>query len=91
MRRAGWISLAAALVLALGACGKQGPLRAPDDAEAAYTYPKIYPNPATVLPDPAQEPEARLRARDSLEGAGDIFVAPNQRRTTRTYGTPAPQ
>ena len=97
MTRAAQVSLAAALVLALvpalAACGKQGNLRAPDDAEEAYTYPRSYPNPATVVPpdDPGQEPAARPRSREVLEGAGDISVFPNLRRTTTTYGTSAPQ
>lgn len=97
MTRAAQVSLAAALVLALvpalAACGKQGSLRAPDGEEGAYTYPRTYPNPATVVPpaEPGQELEARPRSREVLEGAGDISVFPNLRRSTTTYGTPAPQ
>ena len=93
MRRAIPACLAALLVLSLGACGKKGTLRAPDDAEAAYTYPRPYPNPATVVPEagPVPEPEARPRTREVPEGAGDITVLPNLRRTKTTYGFPAPQ
>ena len=93
MTRAAQISLAAALVLALAACGKQGSLRAPDGEEASYTYPRVYPNPATVVPpaEPGQEPAAKPPSREVLEGAGDISVFPNLRRTKTTYGTPTPQ
>ena len=92
MRRAVLAWAAALLVLAPAACGKQGNLVAPEGEEDAYTYPQSYPNPATVVPQAgtAQEPEARPRARDALDGAGDITVLPGSRRTTKTYGTPAP-
>ena len=93
MRSARKASLAAALVLALAACGKQGTLRAPDGEEGTYTYPRAYPNPATVVPsdDPGQAPTARPRSREVLEGAGDISVFPNNRRTRTTYGAPGSQ
>jgi hypothetical protein len=75
---------AAALALALlGACGKRAELREPDDATEPYTYPKAYPNPASV------DPNARPVTRAAPKGAGDISVEPSTSRKTTTYGTPA--
>ena len=94
-------SLAASLALTLAACGKQADLRGPDGREGEFTFPRPYPNPATVVPaagpaqgptqGPAQEPAARPQSREVLEGAGDISVFPNTRRTRTTYGSPAPR
>ncbi len=74
--------------LALSACGKRAPLRAPDDATEAYTYPRVYPNPATVLPSgkTAEKP----RSREITRGAGDLTSFPNP-RTKTTYGDPDAQ
>ena len=82
-----------ALAVALGACGKRGGLRAPDDATDAYTYPRAYPNPATVLPSglpsgrPAGEPAATPGTREVLPGDRDDSPFSDPRRKT-TYGNP---
>ncbi|MDJ0608446.1 MAG: hypothetical protein QNJ67_05675 [Kiloniellales bacterium] len=59
----------AALLLAavlLGACGKKGNVRPPEDEAGAYTFPRAYPAPASVLPAGDEEklqpsPEPRLK------------------------------
>ena len=88
MRRGPVMTLAAVLALAvvLGACGKRGTLRAPDDATEAYTYPRQYPKPETVVP---QDTTAR-RSGELSPNAGDLSPFPNARKTT-TYSSPAPQ
>ncbi len=58
----GAVLLAAAL---LGACGKKGGVRPPEDNAGAYAFPRPYPAPASVLPAGDQEelqpsPEPRL-------------------------------
>ncbi len=77
------ILVAVATALALSACGKRAPLRAPDGAEEAYTYPRVYPNPATVVP--AGTPDPKLRSREIPGAAGDLSTFPNP-RTKTTYG-----
>lgn len=84
MTRAGLICALVAALLVLGACGKKGDLRAPDGEEAAYTYPRTYPKPASVLPQGASPPP---RTREVPAGAGDISPLPQPRRKT-TYGDP---
>jgi len=74
--------------LALSACGKRADLRAPDGEEAAYTYPRTYPNPSTVLP--AGTEYKRPRSREIPRGAGDLSPFPNSRKKT-TYGDPTAQ
>ncbi len=76
-----------ALAVALGACGKRGSLRAPDDATEAYTYPRQYPKPETVLP---KGDTAVRRSGEVSPSAGDLSPFPNSRKTT-TYSSPAPQ
>ena len=80
------ILVAVVMALALSACGKRAPVRAPDGAEEAYTYPRVYPNPATVLP--AGTPDTKLRSREIPGGAGDLSSFPNP-RTKTTYGDPS--
>ncbi len=63
--------VACVLALALSACGKRADLRAPDGEEAAYTYPRVYPNPATVLP--AGTEDTKLKSREIPRGAGGKF------------------
>ena len=80
--RAYTLCAAAIALLLLGACGKRADLREPDDATTPYTYPKFYPNPASV------DPNARPAKRAAPKGAGDISVEPSTRRSTTTYGAP---
>ena len=89
MRRRPIVSLVMVLALAavLGACGKRGTLRAPDDATEAYTYPLQYPKPETVVP---QDGGAAQRSRELPSAASDLSPFPNSRKTT-TYGGTAPQ
>jgi predicted small lipoprotein YifL len=74
--------------LALSACGKSAPVRPPDDAATAYTFPKVYPNPATVLP--AGSTDTTLRSREIPVGAGNLSPLPNARKRT-IYGDPDAQ
>lgn len=89
MKRRGILPLIAfmALAVALGACGKRGTLRAPDDATEAYTYPRVYPSPATVLPSglPSGEATAKPRTREVLPGDDELSPFQDRRRKT-TYG-----
>lgn len=88
-RRAAVLSLvAAALAVSLGACGKRGKLEAPPGEESRYTYPRAYPDPASVLPP--ETGEATPRSREAPSHAGDISPIPSGRRTT-TYGQPPVQ
>ncbi len=43
-------ALALALLLGLGACGKESRPSAPEGEESRYIYPQVYPKPASVLP-----------------------------------------
>ncbi len=79
------IMVACVLALALSACGKRADPRAPDGEEAAYTYPRVYPNPATVLPAGAED--TKLKSREIPRGAGDLSPFPNS-RTKIIYGNP---
>jgi len=77
---------AVALVLAaLGACGKRADLEPPPGEESRYTYPRAYPDPASVLPPGTGE--ATSRSREVPSHAGNISPIPGGRRTT-TYGQP---
>jgi hypothetical protein len=82
------ILVALAAALALSACGKRAGLRPPDGEEKVYTYPKVYPNPATVLPPGATD--TTLRTREIPEGLGDLTPLPKGRKKT-IYGDPAAQ
>ncbi len=84
--RAVFAVLAAALLLS--ACGKRAGLRPPDDAAEAYTYPRVYPNPATVLPSGTRD--EKLRSREIPPSAGNLSPLPNSRKKT-TYGDPDAQ
>ena len=66
-RDSAWLALAALLLAAalLGACGKKGNVRPPEDQADAFTFPRAYPAPDSVLPAGDQEklepsPEPRL-------------------------------
>lgn len=39
-----------ALTLAVTACGRKGAIEPPEGEAAAYTYPRTYPDPATMVP-----------------------------------------
>jgi len=61
--------LAAALLGTLGACGKKAGLRPPDGEAAAYTWPRAYPDPATVRPEKTAEKETETTRTPSREQA----------------------
>ncbi|GAB5470093.1 MAG: hypothetical protein Kilf2KO_31230 [Rhodospirillales bacterium] len=50
-RRVTRVGLLAGTALLLAACGRKGPISAPDGREELYTHPRTYPNPATVVPN----------------------------------------
>lgn len=64
---------------ALSSCDKWGFLWPPEGEERSDTYPRIYPNPASVLPKTEVE-EWKTPAH-----VGDISIWPNS-RTKTTYG-----
>jgi hypothetical protein len=74
-------ALALALLVTLGACGKQGRPSAPEGEESRYTYPRIYPKPTSVLP---QEEEA-LKTGEAPAHAGGISAFPPDTRSKTTY------
>jgi predicted small lipoprotein YifL len=79
-----WPLLAAVILAAsLAACGKKANLAPPENAQVPYTYPKQYPNPASVLPSP--EEEAATPARPAPPHAGTLTPFPLDRTTTTTY------
>lgn len=61
--------LATALLGALGACGKTAALRPPDGEAAAYTWPRAYPDPATVRPEKTAEKNEATSLTPSREQA----------------------
>ncbi|MGO1120356.1 hypothetical protein ACTL6U_16745 [Rhodovibrionaceae bacterium A322] len=84
------LSLAA---LALTACGKVGPLRAPEGQESSYNYPKTYPAPQSVLPSapvPEQSQEQREEEVEKATKYGTLKPRPDPydplSTTTKTYG-----
>ncbi len=60
---------------ALSGCGKKGAPRPPEGEESSYTYPGIYPSPASVLP----KTEAG-KWEDVGAHASDISVWPKSRK-----------
>jgi hypothetical protein len=50
MRPTTALILASALALGLAACGKKGAPYPPEGQEEAYTYPRPYPAPETLVP-----------------------------------------
>ncbi len=70
---------------ALSGCGKKEAPRPPEGEESSYTYPGVYPNPASVLPKTEAE-EWKTPAH-----AGNISVFPITSRTKTTYGPDVPQ
>ncbi len=82
-RRTWSLLFAVALLATLSACGKKAGLRPPDDAAASYTYPKQYPNPASVQPESETPSETQKRLPPPF--AGDLSPLPNDRAPTTTY------
>jgi predicted small lipoprotein YifL len=72
-----------ALLATLAACGKKSGLDPPDGTTASYTYPKLYPNPASVLPE--SETPSKTQKRLPPPFAGDLSPLPNDRAPTTTY------
>ncbi|MFQ5775682.1 MAG: hypothetical protein ACE5GS_14265 [Kiloniellaceae bacterium] len=88
-RRGLALALAAAVLAGgLAACGKRASPRPPDGEESRYTYPRSYPDPATVLP--RAEPEAAPPSRRAPVHAGGLSPFPTS-RTRTTYGEPTDQ
>ncbi len=83
-----FLFLLCAVTLAVGVagCGKKSSPRPPEGEESAYTYPRIYPDPAGVLPtEPkAAEPEAEDPGDPTAPGQEGIILFPKS-RTTTTY------
>ncbi len=90
LARTGLCLVLPALVLvgALAGCGKKGPPGPPEGAASNYTYPKTYPNPASVLPE--HEADERKERRAPAH-AGGISTFPATSRTKTTYGSGAAQ
>ncbi len=83
-----------ALPLALlGACGKKGDLRPPPGEAAAFTWPKQYPAPRTVVPgEAAEEEQEPVRPDSGFAEPNRGFLAPSalpsrgtDRSTRRVY------
>lgn len=80
---------------ALGACGKKGPLRAPEGEESRYTYPRFYPapTPGTVTTGPAPRPPAETEQEPTVRPLADepSNLAPipdeDERSETETFGS----
>ncbi len=75
------LALLATLGATLGGCGKEGRPNAPEGEESRYTYPQVYPKPASVLP---QEEEA-LKTGEAPTHAGGIGAFPSDTRSKTTY------
>jgi hypothetical protein len=73
---------------ALSGCGKKSAPRPPEGEESSYTFPRTYPNPASVLPE--TEAEERKDSRAPAH-AGGISTFPATSRTKTTYGSGAAQ
>ena len=54
-RQAVLLTAVVALALAVTACGKKSGLSPPEGEEELYTYPRSYPAPSTVRPQPPLE------------------------------------
>jgi predicted small lipoprotein YifL len=77
-----WL-IAAALTVSLSACGKKSNLEPPEDTAASYTYPRTYPNPASVLSE--KDEERKTETRPAPPHAGGLSPFPADRTTTTTY------
>ena len=74
---------------ALSSCGKKGQPGPPEGEESSYTYPGIYPNPASVLPKTEAE-EKETEKWKTPAHAGGITVFPNKSYTKTIYGRGVP-
>lgn len=86
--------LALALLLGLGACGKESRPSAPEGEESRYLYPQIYPKPSSVLPqgeDIVVEMEEEAEAEEAPHTgevpthAGGIDIFPTDTRSKTLY------
>ncbi len=80
--------LALALLLGLGACGKENQPSAPEGEESRYIYPQVYPKPASVLPQEEVVVEGEEEAPKTGEvptHVGRIGVFPTNTRRETTY------
>lgn len=82
LRAAMTLALLASLGATLGACGKEGRPSAPEGEESRYTYPQVYPKPATVVP---LEEEEALKTGEVPAHAGGISAFPLDTGGTTTY------
>lgn len=79
-----WRLLAAvAVVAAVSGCGKKAGLEPPEGQEGTYTYPRVYPNPETVLPSKDKKSESPTYQAPPF--AGGLSPFPQDRTTTTTY------
>ena len=83
LRRAWPFFIAVAVLSTLAACGKKAGLDPPDETAASYTYPQVYPDPASVLP-PDTETPSETKQQLPPPTAGDLSPFPKG-RTTTTY------
>lgn len=74
---------------ALTACGKKSDVAPPEGEGASYTYPRVYPAPASVLP--GAEDEETPRSRAAPVRAGGLTPFPSDTQTKTTYGSGAVQ
>ena len=63
-------------------------MKPPEGEESRYTYPRPYPDPASVLEH--QAPQSEPRSLEAPTHAGDLSPAPRGRKST-TYGQPPVQ
>ena len=73
---------------ALSGCGKKGPPGPPEGEESSFTFPRTYPDPASVLPGTEEEEN---KSRQVPAHAGGITTFPTTSRTRTTYGSGAVQ
>ena len=71
------------LLPVLAACGKKAPIRAPDGREAEFTYPRIYPDPKSVVPQ-AGTTGPFVETESSTPDELSISPIPKGRETTTT-------
>lgn len=84
-----WRLLAAVvMVAAVAACGKKAGLEPPEGQEGSYTYPRVYPNPGSVLP--SEDKKSETPSYQEPPFAGGLSPFP-QDRTTTTYQSAPPQ
>ena len=79
LRAALALALLAILGVTLGACGKEGRPSAPAGEESRYTYPQVYPKPASVVPLGEEEV---LKTGEVPAHAGGISTFPSTTSVT---------